>query len=136
MNFFLKLAGLLFLPPFISSINKNSLQLPKNECCAGCNRGHCSTFYYFPRCFTTSQIRIGHITNFPPFWYENGNQHGDLGIDHDVISMVMQKLGIDKVKYVGYTTFEEMYKALENKDVDVLITNLWKKSWTCQLLQL
>jgi hypothetical protein len=38
-------------------------------------------------------LRVGHLVNFPPFWYGgNGNSRGDKGIDNDIIEEVVNRI--------------------------------------------
>jgi putative amino-acid transport system substrate-binding protein len=73
-------------------------------------------------------IRVGHLVDLPPFWYEHGNQNGDQGIDYDVMQEIFRRMGLKAnkdVEYIPYKKFDDVYKALGNKDIDIIIDDLW-----------
>lgn len=70
-------------------------------------------------------IRVGHLEEFPFFWYKNGNAQGDPGIDADLLKIIFKRLGITKVEYTKFPTFQTLYGALENNQIDIAAGDLW-----------
>jgi len=69
-------------------------------------------------------IKLG-ITNDQPYnWHPEGSQERK-GIDYDIISEAMKRLGIDKIEFVE-GPWESMVPGLQSGRFDVLVTNIHK----------
>lgn len=74
---------------------------------------------------TTRMMRVGHVADFPPFWFKKGNENGDFGLDRDLIKLVLGELGVTKIDYIDFPSFEALYEGLKNNQIDIAVSDLW-----------
>ena len=71
-------------------------------------------------------LTVGHINDFPPFWYENNDPYTVChGLDCELSKELAQRMGYTKTIYRYYESFNDLFRALQNKEIDVAINNIW-----------
>lgn len=69
-------------------------------------------------------LTVGHISDFPPFWYSNRGVDCT-GLDCDFSKEVSKRLGFSQTNFRTYPSFNALYTGLKNNEIDVAINNLW-----------
>jgi ABC-type amino acid transport substrate-binding protein len=71
-------------------------------------------------------FKVGHLVDWQPFWFGHPVSPNRRGFDYDVVEAVVARTPLPPPTYIAYETFEELFAAFANEEIDVMVNNVWK----------